>query len=147
MFFPPLKLTDLDKIFTGDTSYHGLPPCKISSKSKPFKYPKLPSKFQNSPKNTRKIVFEPETLPEYGRHLWTMGWNSFRGLLVMPKKNFMTLRAFFGCQITIFWRPLDPKYKNLAIFGLLLTYNLNKKLKYGRKILHAHTLEPNKESS
>ena len=101
LLLPPLKLTDLDKIFTGGISHYGLPPCKISSKSEHLKYQKLPSKIQNSWKKYPKIVFGPETLPWYGRHLWTMGWNSFRGLLVMPKKNLVALRAFFGCQITI----------------------------------------------
>ena len=38
MSLPPLMLTDLDKIFIGGTSHHGLPPCKISSKSEHFKY-------------------------------------------------------------------------------------------------------------
>ena len=41
MSLPPLLSTDLDKIFIGGTSHHGLPPCKISSKSEHFKCPKL----------------------------------------------------------------------------------------------------------
>ena len=60
---PPLKLTDLDEIFTGGTSHHGLPPVKISSKSEHFKCQKLCSKIENWKKWTPKIVFEPETLP------------------------------------------------------------------------------------
>ena len=98
---PPQKMTDFDKISTGDISHYGLPSCKISSKLEHLKYQKLPSKIQNSGKKNPKIVFGPETLPWYGRHLWTMGQNSFRGLLVMPKKNLVALRAFFGWQITI----------------------------------------------
>ena len=58
MSLPPLKLTDLDKIFTGGTSHHALPPCKISSKSEHVKYQKLCSKFKNLKKVTPKIVFE-----------------------------------------------------------------------------------------
>ena len=131
-------MTDLDKIFTGDTSYHGLPPCKISSKSEHFKYPKLHSKIQNSPKNTPKIVFEPETLPKYGRHLWTMGWNSFRGLLVMPQKNLVTRRAFFGCQITIQWRLQHQKLRKLPISGRFSTCNLQKSWNIDLKY-HTHT--------
>ena len=37
MSFSLLKLTDLNQIFTGGTSHHGLPPCKISFKSEHFK--------------------------------------------------------------------------------------------------------------
>ena len=127
-------MTDFDKIFTGGISYYGLLPRKISSKSEHFKYQKLCAKIQNSGKKNPKIVFGPETLPWYGRHLWTMGWNSFRGLLVMPKKNLVTLRAFFGCQITIYWRPLDQKSKNLPIFGLFSTCNLGKSRNIAQKL-------------
>ena len=134
MSLPPLKFTDLDKIFTGDTSHYEVPPCKISSKSEHFKYLKLTSKIKKWKKMTSKIVFWPETLPCYGRDVWTKGQNSFQWLLLMPKKNFMTLRAFFGCQITIFWRPLDRKSRNLPILGLFSTINLkeywNMVLKY-----------------
>ena len=59
---PPLKLTDLDKIFTGGTSHHALLPCKISSKSEHVKYQKLCSKIKNLKKVTPKIVFELGTL-------------------------------------------------------------------------------------
>ena len=51
---PPLKLTDLDDIFTGGTSHHGLPPVKISSKSEHFKYQKLCAKIQNYGKKNQK---------------------------------------------------------------------------------------------
>ena len=51
---PPLKLTDLDQIFTGGTSHHGLPPCKISSKSEHFKYQKLHLKVKNKKSATFK---------------------------------------------------------------------------------------------
>ena len=47
LLLPPLKLTDLDKIFTGSTSHHVQPPCKISSKSEHFKYQKLHLKVKN----------------------------------------------------------------------------------------------------
>ena len=52
---PPLMLTDLDKIFIGGTSHHGLPPCKTSSN---FKCPKFCLKIKNWKKMTPKIVFE-----------------------------------------------------------------------------------------
>ena len=61
--FPPLTFTNLDEIFTGGTSHHGLPPVKISSKSEHFKCQKLCSKIKNWKKKTSKIVFKPETLP------------------------------------------------------------------------------------
>ena len=60
---PPLKLINLDKIFTGGTSDHALPPYKISSKSEHVKYQKLCSKLKNLKKVTPKIVFELGTLP------------------------------------------------------------------------------------
>ena len=46
MLLPPLKFTDLDKIFTGDTSHYEVPPCKISSKSEHSKYQKSPSELK-----------------------------------------------------------------------------------------------------
>ena len=49
---PLLKLTDLDQIFTGGTSHHGLPPCKISSKSEQFKRQKFCSKIKSWKKMT-----------------------------------------------------------------------------------------------
>ena len=67
MLLPPLKFTDFDKIFTGDTSHYEVPPCKISSKSEYSKYPKLSSKIKKWKKKDLKIVFWPETLPCYGR--------------------------------------------------------------------------------
>ena len=142
MLLPPLMLTDLDKIFIGGTSHHGLPPCKISSKSEHFKCPKFCSKIKNWKKMTPKIVFELVALSYQGRHVWTMGQSSFKRLLVMPKKNFMTLGAFFGCQITVLWRPLDQKSRKLPIFGLFSICNLKKKLKYGPEILPAHVIDP-----
>ena len=56
MLLPPLKLTDLDQIFTGGTSHHVLPPCKISSKSELFRHQRLSSKCKNWKKITSKIV-------------------------------------------------------------------------------------------
>ena len=56
MSLPPLMLTDLDKIFIGGTSHHGLPPCKISSKSEHFKCPKFCSKIKK--KMTPEMVLE-----------------------------------------------------------------------------------------
>ena len=47
MSLPLLKLTDLDQIFTGGISHHGLSPCKISSKLEQFKFQKFCSKIQN----------------------------------------------------------------------------------------------------
>ena len=61
--FPPLMLTNLDKILSGGTSHHALLPCKISSKSKHVKYQKLCSKLKKLKKVTPKIVFELGTLP------------------------------------------------------------------------------------
>ena len=58
MSFPPLLLTDLDKIFIGGTSHHALLPCKISSKLEHFKCPKFCTKVKNWKKMTPKIVFE-----------------------------------------------------------------------------------------
>ena len=46
MLLTPLKLTDLDEIFTGGTSQHGLLSCKILSKSEHYKYWKLRSKWK-----------------------------------------------------------------------------------------------------
>ena len=118
MSLSPLLSTDLDKIFIGGASHYGLPPCKISSKSEHFKCPKFCSKIKNWKKMTPKIVFELVALSYQGRDVWTMGQSSFKRLLVMPKKNFMTLGAFFGCQITILWRPWEWKLKKLPILGL-----------------------------
>ena len=123
---PPLTLTDLDEIFTGGTSHHGLPPFKISSKSEHLKCQKLCSKIKNWKKMTLKIVFELVPLSYQGRDVWTMGQSSFKRLLVMPQKNFMTLGAFFGCQITVLWRPSDQKLRKLPILGLFSTCNLKK---------------------
>ena len=61
----------------------------------------------------------------------------------MPKKNFMTLRAFFGCQITIFWRPSDPKSKILLILGLFWTCKLVKS--WNMVIFHAPKIDPKKD--
>ena len=44
----------MDKIFNEDTSHYEVPPCKISSKSKHFKYPKLSSKIKKWKKMTSK---------------------------------------------------------------------------------------------
>ena len=77
MLLPHLKFIDLDKIFTEDTSHYEVPPCKISSKSEHFKYPKLSSKIKKWKKMTLKIVFWRETWPCYGRDVWTKGQNSF----------------------------------------------------------------------
>ena len=62
MSLPPLKFTDLDKIFTEDTSHYKVPPCKISSE-----VPKIVCENQKMEKNDLKIVFLPETSSCYGR--------------------------------------------------------------------------------
>ena len=63
MSLPLLKLTDLNQIFTGGTSHHGLPPYKISFKSEHFKCQKKCLKIKNWEKMTPKIVFELVALP------------------------------------------------------------------------------------
>ena len=54
---PPLKLTDLGKIFPGGTSHHEVPPSKISSKSEHVRYQKLCSKIKNLKKLPQTLSF------------------------------------------------------------------------------------------
>ena len=56
ILLPPLLSTNLDKIFFGGTSHHGLPPCKISSKSEHVKCPNFCMKIKNLKKMSPKIV-------------------------------------------------------------------------------------------
>ena len=123
MLLPPLKFIDLDKIFTEDTSHYEVPPCKISSKSKHFKYPKLSSKIKKWKKMTWKSSFGR-------RHCHVMAGTyeprakiTFRDCCWCPKKISWPWEHFLGCQITIFWRPLNRKLQNLEILGLFASRN------------------------
>ena len=51
MSLPPLMLTNLDEIFIGGTSHHGLPPCKNSIQIGALKVPKILFENQKLEKN------------------------------------------------------------------------------------------------
>ena len=58
----------------------------------------------------------------------------------------MTLRAFFGCQMTLFWETVTPKIAKFDDFWPFFKLKPIEKLKYGPNILHGHIVDLNKDS-
>ena len=108
MLLPHLKFIDLDKIFTEDTSHHEVPPCKISSKSKHFKYPKLSTKIKNGKKWPENRLLAGDIAMLWQERM-NQGPKFLSGTVVDAQKKFHDPESIFWVSNNKFLETIGPE--------------------------------------